>query len=576
MVMMNNVWETRCNAGESLPEDLPALAERLEISPFLAALLWKRGICGLKNMGWFLDPGLRFLPALKDWPGLLDTAAFIGRAVLEGKKLVVWGDYDVDGITSSVLVADFFRLHGFTIRVHIPDRLGEGYGLNNPDLEMLAAEKADLLLTVDCGITNFAEIKRAKELGLTVIISDHHLPEATLPEADRICATTVGQCPCPHLAGVGVAFMLMAGVNQFFADQGRQKIDIRPLLDLVALGTLADVSDLSGVNRILVKNGLLVLAEARRPGISALKTSCNKAANAALTTEQVIFNLAPRINAAGRMGHSEVALQLLLTQDRSVAASCARELEVLNTERRSTEDSITQEAREQAKRFVQSGSAGLVLYQPQWHVGVIGIVASRMVEEFQRPTIILCNSHENIKGSGRSVAGFDLHAALGDCADLFIGYGGHKMAAGLSINYENLTLFRERFDETVRKTLGNKATPQKIKIDGELSMPESIDLTMIKELELLQPFGPGNEAPVFVSPPLYVREARKLGQSLYILDVVDKQSGLSAKAKIWRSKTDQPFSSKGRLVRLAYFPGIDRYNGPDNVELQVKDWILME
>jgi single-stranded-DNA-specific exonuclease len=573
---VNKVWEPRYDVTANLPEELPDLAGRLEISLFLAGLLWKRGIRGLEKMSLFLDPGLRYLPPLGDWPGLLETAAFLGKNVLDGKKLVVWGDYDVDGITSAVLVADFFRQHGFSVRTHIPNRLSDGYGLNNQDLETLAAERTDLLLTVDCGISDLAEVKRAKELGLTVIVSDHHLPGPELPEADRICAPTVGECPCPHLAGVGVAFMLMAGVNQFFAGQGLPKIDIRLLLDLVALGTLADVSDLSGINRILVKNGLLVLAEARRPGIAALKASCNKAVNAALTAEQIVFNLTPRINAAGRMGNSQTALNLLLTRDRDEAGACAHTLEQLNSARRSEEDNITQEAREQGLRYVHSGSMGLVLYHPDWHSGIIGIVASRMVDEFKRPTVVLCDNQGKIKGSGRSVEGFDLHASLQRHSDLLLGYGGHKMAAGLSISRENLELFRERFDLTVRQSLGSRAAPSKIKIDGELSMEETIDLTLLKELEMLQPFGSGNETPVFVSPPLYVREVRKCGQCLFILDVVDKASGLSAKAKIWRSKSDQPAYSKGRMVRLAYSPGIDRYNGPDNVELQVKDWVIEE
>jgi single-stranded-DNA-specific exonuclease len=432
------------------------------------------------------------------------------------------------------------------------------------------------VLTVDGGMSNVDEVIRARELGLAGIISDHHRPGEQLPEADRICAPTVGECPCPHLAGVGVAFMLMAGVNHFFSSRGLPKIDIRSLLDLVALGTLADVADLSGINRILVKNGLLVLAEARRPGIAALKTSCNKAVNAALNAGQVVFNLAPRINAAGRMGHSETALKLLFTEDREEAAVCAHALEALNAARRSEEDSITPEAGAQGKSQVQSGRMGLVLYQPHWHAGVIGIVASRMVDEFKRPTVILCDNHENIKGSGRSVEDFDLHAALAECKDLLLGYGGHNMAVGLSLTYENLELFRERFDEAVRRRMGGRAAPPKIKIDGELSMEETVDLTLLKELDMLQPFGAGNETPVFVSPPLYVREVRKHGHSLVVLDVVDKKSGLSAKAKIWRSKSGQPACSKGRMVRLAYSPGIDSYNGPDNVELQVKDWIVEE
>ncbi|MDR2892645.1 MAG: single-stranded-DNA-specific exonuclease RecJ [Deltaproteobacteria bacterium] len=551
--------------------DLEDLARRLEISPFLAGLLWRRGLRGFEEMNRFLDPGLRYLPSLDDWPGLKDLAARIGAGVLAGKKLLVWGDYDVDGITATALVVDFFRQHGIEVSGHIPDRMGEGYGLNVPDLELLAGQGCKMLLTVDCGICDLAEVGRAKELGLEVFVSDHHLPGEELPEADGICAPTVGDCPSPHLAGVGVAFMLMAAVNLYLEQQGRERVDIRNLLDLVALGTLADVANLSGDNRILVKNGLLVLAEARRPGLAALKASSNYAPNAALGAGQVVFTLAPRINAAGRMGRSDVALRMLLTENRDEAASCAAALESMNAQRRSEEDLIIREAREQAARFVKSGSLGLVLYQPDWHMGVIGIVASRVVEEFHRPTIILCNNHERIKGSGRSVEDFDLHAALGECADLFLSFGGHKMAAGLTIAYENLAPFRERFDAEVRKSFGDRPPPTKIKTDGELSMTQIMDFTLLKELEMLQPFGLGNAEPVFVSPPLLLREVRNR-PGLSILDVLDEESGISAKAKIWRPREDLPQSSKGRRLRLAFSPRIDRYNGAANVEIRVRDW----
>ncbi|MDR1124646.1 MAG: single-stranded-DNA-specific exonuclease RecJ [Deltaproteobacteria bacterium] len=573
--MHNTIWETRYREDEKPPDDLPALAEKLEISPFLASLLWKRGLRSLEDMNLFLDPGLRLLPPLETWPVLAGLAERLGGGLLAGKKLVVWGDYDVDGITSVALVVDFLRRHGLTARPHIPDRMGEGYGLNMPDLEMLAAEGCNLLLTVDCGICDLAEVKRARELGFEVIVSDHHLPGPDLPEADGICAATVEGCPSPHLAGVGVAFILMAAVNSYLVKRGRERVDIRSLLDLVALGTLADVSNLAGHNRILVKNGLLILGEARRPGVAALKAAGNLAPNAALGAGQVVFTLAPRINAAGRMGKSEVALRLLLTDDRDEAAACAAELETLNAERRSQEDLILREAREQALRFVQSGAMGLVLYQPDWHMGVIGIVASRMVEEFHRPTVILCNNHDRIKGSGRSLDGFDLHAALGRCEDLFLGYGGHKMAAGLTMCYAKLQLFRERFDRTVREGLGDSPQPQRIKTDGALSVPETLNFTLLKELELLQPFGLGNPEPVFVSPPLRVRDVR-IRPSLYILDLVDDATGLSLKAKIWRPRAELPSNSRGRKLRLAYSPRIDRYNGAANVDIRVRDWLMVE
>lgn len=572
---MHYVWVSRYEDNSAPPPVLREWGEQLYISPFLAELLWKRGARSLEDMSLFLNPGLKNLAALDQWPGLMQGAELIARAVLEGKKIAVWGDYDVDGITATALVTDYLRRHGVEVRPHIPSRMGEGYGLNLPDLEMLAAEGVELVLTVDCGICDHAEVEAARALGITMIVSDHHLPAESLPEADAVCAPTIADCPCPHLAGVGVAFMLMGGVGSILAEHGYARVDLRQMLDLVALGTLADVSNLAGQNRILVKNGLLALAEARRPGLAALKSVCNYTPTASLGASQVVFTLCPRINAAGRLGQSDVALRLLLTEDREEAYRLAADLDAMNTRRRGEEESIQREAREQAAAQAAAGRMGLVLYQPHWHMGVIGIVASRIVEEFNRPAIILCNHGEKIKGSGRSVEGFDLHAALSECADHFLTFGGHKMAAGLSIMPEELQPFHDRFDAIARKSLGQTPRSIRIRTDGELSISRTVEPTLLRELDMLQPFGLGNAEPVFVSPPLRIRDL-KIRQGLSILDVTDEESGITLKAKIWRPKEDLPYSCKGRRICLAYSPRLDRYNGVTSVELRVRDWQLVD
>ncbi len=572
---MHNLWVPRYGEDVCPPSNLENWARHLYISPFLADLLWKRGARSLEQMEFFLNPGLRHLAPLEDWPGLPEAAELIVHAILTHKKIAVWGDYDVDGITATALVVDFLRKHNITATPHIPNRMSEGYGLNAPDLQMLAEDGVELIITVDCGICDYEEIKIARALGMQVVISDHHLPSFPLPEADAICAPTIGECPCPHLSGVGMAFMLMAGVGKILSENGFAKVDIRSLLDLVALGTLADVSNLSGQNRILVKNGLLALAEAKRPGIAALKAICNYAPNANLGAGQVVFTLCPRINAAGRMGKSEVALGLMLTNDRDEAARLAAELDALNTRRRGEEDAIQKEAQNQALEQVVSGRVGLVLYQPHWHMGVIGIVASRVVEEFNRPAIILCNHGDKIKGSGRSIDGFDLHGALIDCSSLFFGFGGHKMAAGLTLAPENLQEFRSRFDALAKEKLGHAPPTIEIKTDGELSVSDSINQTLLKELEMLQPFGLGNAEPIFTSPPLLIRDVR-IRPGLFVLDVMDESTGITVKAKLWRPKVELPPHSKGKRLRLAYSPRLDRYNGVASVELRVRDWYLVE
>jgi single-stranded-DNA-specific exonuclease len=564
------LWKFRSDTTPPLPEDLHAWAERLEVSPLLARLLWQRGQHDIEAMRAFLNPSLRALSPLEDWPGLSTAADIVANGLLQGKKLCVWGDYDVDGITSTALVLDFLSRYGFAAEAHIPNRLTEGYGLNLPGVSRLAGEGVSLLLTVDCGISDMEAVLRAKELGMTVVISDHHLPGEQLPPADAIVNPRLADCPCESLAGVGVAFLLMAAVNVIFTRQGRTRVDMRDFLDLVALGTLADVVDLNGQNRILVKNGLLKIAEAGRVGVAALKAACNFSPTAMLGAGQVVFTLAPRINAAGRLGCSKAALDLLLTADRREAATLAAELSRLNAERRDEEERILTEAQAQATMQVEAGRMGLVLHSRDWHPGVIGIVASRVVEALHRPCVVLSSVGSFLKGSGRSLPGFDLHGAFTACADMLIGFGGHKMAAGLSLFPEQLEAFRTRFDALVASGLGSEPAEAECSIDAELSFAEA-DFHLLKELEMLQPFGMGNAEPVFSSPPVRVKAMR--GRPGFMqLGLEDEQSGLSLTAKAWRHLADMPLTLTGRRIRVAYTPRIDRYNGAATIELRLKDW----
>ncbi|MDL2210271.1 single-stranded-DNA-specific exonuclease RecJ [Desulfovibrio sp. OttesenSCG-928-O18] len=565
-------WPSRYSGP--LPDDgtLRRFAERLEISPSFASLLWRRGFTTLDGMSLFLAPNLRNLTPLSEWPDFTAGAETLAKALEEGRSMLVWGDYDVDGITSTALVKDFMAFHGITVRHHIPSRLKAGYGLNTAVIEELAKEGVSLLLTVDCGISDLEQIARAKELGMTVVISDHHLPGEELPKADAICNPRLGPCPCPALAGVGVAFLLMAALNVLFAEKTGKKADMRNYLDLVALGTLADVVELTGQNRILAKNGLLTIAEGRRPGIAALKSVCNQSPTAALEAGQVVYMLAPRINAAGRMGQSDIAVTLMLTQDRDEAARLAAELDSLNLARREEEKEIMAEALKQAEEQAEAGRMGLVLHAPHWHPGIIGIVASRIVETLHRPAVVLCTERGAIKGSGRSVADFDLHAALTACSDLFIAFGGHRQAAGVTLAEENLTVFADRFNTLAAEGLGGEPAPPAVSIDAELAFDQAVDFTFLKELELLHPFGPGNPEPVFLSPPVTVKSVQTRGGGLNLTEFTHTETGVTLRGKTWRAHAALPQSMKGKTVRLAYTPHIDRYNGVASVELKLRAW----
>lgn len=567
-------WIFRRELVPPMPESLSVWARRLEISELLVCFLWQRGLHDLESMKIFLNPSLRGLAPLDAWPGLHTAAVALAKGLLEGKKLCVWGDYDVDGITATALVLDFLARHGFEALHYIPNRLSEGYGLNRDVISRLAAEGVGILLTVDCGISDMEAVAHAKSLGMTVIVTDHHLPATEVPEADGLVNPRLLSCPCPSLAGVGVAFLLMAATNNELHAAGKPKVDVRVLLDLVALGTLADVVELGGQNRILVKNGLLKIAEGRRVGIAALKSACNFSPTATLGAGQVVFTLAPRINAAGRLGSSEAALELMLTTSRRRAADLASELSRLNAERRDEEERILQDAMLQAKKQAEAGSMGLVLHSPAWHPGIIGIVASRVVECLNRPTVVLSTVDTFLKGSGRSVAGFDMHTAFGLCADLFLSFGGHKMAAGISLLPEHLEDFRRRFDALAAGGLGSTPQETECRIDYELNFAQT-DFDLLKELEMLQPFGMGNAEPVFASPPVRVKNMRGR-PGFMLLDLEDESSGITLSAKAWRSLADMPASLKGKYIRIAYTPRIDRYNGAASIELRMKDWKMAD
>ena len=567
-----HVWEPRSTAGAPDSELLACYAERLDVSSVFAELLWQRGFTTLEAMDLFLAPNLRNLAPLEAWPDLTAAADVLYAALKKGKTMLVWGDYDVDGITATALVKDFMAVHGYDARHYIPSRLQSGYGLDKTKIEEFAAEGVSLLLTVDCGITDIAEIARAKELGMTVVVSDHHLPAETLPPADAICNPRIGESPCPALAGVGVAFMLMAALNVRLAEDGLPRADMRDSLDLVALGTLADVVDLGGQNRILTKNGLLTIASGKRPGIAALKSVSNQSPTATLEAGQIVYMLAPRINAAGRLGQSDIALSLLLTRDRDEAARLASELDTLNCARREEEKEIMAEALAQATKQAEEGRMGLVLHKPHWHPGIIGIVASRIVEALHRPAIVLCTDRGSIKGSGRSVASFDLHAALCECSDLFIAFGGHPQAAGVTLAEKNLEAFASLFNTLAARSMGNNAAPPVVRYDAVLPFAQAADFSFLKELELLHPFGPGNPEPVFISPPVRVNSVQMRNGGLNLTEFTDETSRMRLRGKTWREYATVPHSMKGKNVRLAYTPHIDRYSGAATIELKLRAW----
>ena len=361
----------------------------------------------------------------------------------------------------------------------------------------------------------------------------------------------------------------MAAVNAALAPHTGRRFKMDRVLDLVALGTLADVMRLGGQNRILVRGGLDKLAEAARPGIAALKTVSGSDAAARLNAGQVVFRLAPRINAAGRMGAADTALRLLRSKDHVEALRLARHLDALNTQRREEEERIWAAAREQARRQLeQRQRPALVLYGGDWHPGIVGIVASRIVEEFYRPTIILCDDNNMMKGSGRSIREFDLYAGLQKTAHVLAGFGGHKLAAGVRLEPNQLERFREAFEQVVADELGGQPLTPALLLECELDFQQASDSAFLQELELMQPFGAGNAEPVFASPELTVVDRSPLGYSgdHVRLRLKDSASGITLMAKGWNMATAFPPSSVGSRIRVDY------YRGVASIDVGIKDW----
>lgn len=555
-----------------IPSSIAQLAEDLEISTLIAEILWSRGLQSPEALDAFLSPGLGRLMNPSLIAGLDQAAQLIAQAVQEGQKIAIWGDYDVDGITSTALLKSFFSCCGVETLHHLPNRLKEGYGVNAAGVEHLAEQGAQLLITVDCGIGDHEAVARARELGLTVVVTDHHLPSSSLPAAHAICDPQLeDSCTESHiLAGVGVAFMVVVRLRRLL---NRMDVDIRELLDFVALGTIADVVPLTGQNRILVKNGLLLINEAKRPGIAALKIVSNYEPCAELGAGQIGFNLAPRINAAGRLGDPEKALTLLLADTLDEAMPYARELDMANTERRRQEAEIAEQAMEQAE--TQAHRPSLVLYAEHWHPGIIGIVASRIAEKYYRPTLILCDSGEAgvIKGSGRSISEFNLHGGLSQLAHMFLGFGGHRQAAGLSLRKENLEALRDAFDTVVVESLGAEPLQPSIKVDRPLAFAQ-IDYTLLRELEMLQPFGLGNPEPVFTSAPVLVKDCCLFGREREHVkfSLADAATGATLGAKAWRMGNMVEKSYKGSTMNFAFTPKIDTFTGVPRIELRIRDW----
>lgn len=462
----------------------------------MSVVLLNRGIDSEEKLKSYLTKSLGGIYNPMLFPQMETACERVKKAIAEGEKIVVYGDYDVDGITSSALLLQFLREMGANAEYYIPDRMKEGYGLNVMAVNRIAKGGAGLLITVDCGITSVGEVELAKALKMDVIVTDHHTCKEKLPAALAVINPKVPGCgyPFKELAGVGVAFKFVMALAKSMGKNAREYFD--KYAELAAIGTIADVVALKEENRIIVDRGLKQLAATHRPGLKAVM-SLTGMDTRTLTSTAAAFILAPRLNAAGRMGSASTAAELILTENADTAQLLAAELDETNKQRQLTEQKIYKEALELLQADADFYNKRIIVLKKEgWHHGVIGIAAARLCERFYRPCILLGAENGKCKGSGRSVEGFNLFDALSECDELLTAFGGHALAAGLSLDEKDFEEFSSRINKYASKVLAAEKLVRSIDIDCSVP-PEYITLGNARLLERLEPYGEGNEKPVF-------------------------------------------------------------------------------
>lgn len=575
---MHRIWRIAPH-DESLVRDFNT---RLRISPLLAQVIVARGCRTADAATAFLAKKLSDLHDPEKLPGASLAADRIVAAVQAGRRITVYGDYDVDGVTSTSLLWHCLQMTGATVDYYIPSRLEEGYGLNCEAIRQLHAEDPTrLVVTVDCGITSVTEAALARELGLELIITDHHQFADTLP-ADTVLVhpRLPGGYPFGELCGVGVAFKLAWAICARLGDGKRASPKMREFLlgaiGLTAIGTIADVVPLVDENRILVHFGLASLVERATPGLKALLKVCGLTDRTALQSEDVGFGIGPRINAAGRLGQARLAVELLTTSDTERATALASYLDELNKNRQTVERKMLKQAKELvAQRPEWQDQRALVLAHEEWHPGVIGIVASRVAEHFQRPAIMISIHGVNglAQGSGRSFAGFNLHEGLTACRHLLVGYGGHHAAAGLKINPTGIDDFRLAFSQFVAEHHSVKPGESELAVDAEVRLGD-LNIRSITDLERLGPFGAHNPRPVFVASGVQlVNPPKKMGEgerhlSIHVRQFGDAMRGVAFGKADWADEMNETNGT----INICFQPTINRFQGRERVEFQLLDW----
>jgi single-stranded-DNA-specific exonuclease len=578
-------WQFGEGTGRDAVQHGARLASVLGIPAPVGRVLWARGYREPSQAERFLEPRFEHLPNPFELKGIEAAVSRLQRALAQGERVCVYGDYDVDGVTSTALLVSVLRKLGGNVEFYVPHRLVEGYGLNVRALEKIAARGTRLVVSADCGVTAVAEIDAAAKLGLDVVVIDHHTASQDLPRALAILNPHQPGCTFPgrELAAVGVAFHLLLALRKRLREAGwfasRPEPNLREVLDLVALGTIADVVPLTGPNRVLVHFGLKELARGARVGVLALKSVAQLAGE--VTAGDVGFKLGPRINAAGRLDDASVGVRLLLSEDLREARALAEQLDRANAERQDLQVRIASEAIAHAEKLgPPEARRTLVVSSSGWHVGVVGIVAARLVERFHRPALVIAEEGGVAKGSGRSVEGFHLYDALARCAHHLTKFGGHKHAAGVTLDTGRISDFAQALEAEGREALDPAQLSARLRIDAELH-PREVRMELASQLRRLAPFGAGNPEPVFFCRELAAHEVRLLrdkkgtGPGHLKLRLGEAGPRVSEEESIALEAIGFNLGGTvlavGTRLEAAFQLTVDSWNGSERLQLKVKD-----
>ena len=573
---------------EDISEDqLKKTARDLGLPENIARILALRGFSDIQQVKDFLAPSLHQLPRPNLMKGMGAAVAILLDALKFQKPVTVFGDFDADGVTSTAVLSLFFRDLGVRLQTYIPDRMREGYGLNSGAVRKIHDNnrqqwgEAGILLTADCGISDADCVNEAQKLGFKVIITDHHKPPEKLPKADAILNPLQPGCsfPCKDLAGVGVAFYLILGVRTELMTKGHWPEDkipnLKSYMDLVAIGTVADQVSITGCNRIIVKAGLEILSQVNRVGVQKLLDNA-RSNGQGVTVEDIAYRLAPRINAVGRIGSAHKAVKLMTTSSLEEAQQYAAELERANNTRKSIEADIFTEAIHMVSPEILEAANSLVLYKNDWHQGVLGIVASRLSDQFHRPTILLtdCLQEENgetlelVKGSGRSIEGIDIHAAVSSCQEILQRFGGHAGAVGLTLPARDIEPFRQQFDASIGAQSGKYTLTPTLFIDMQTSLNELADQEFLAAYTSLAPFGSGNPEPVFCMKSQKLSNTRLVGTNHLRFSVMENGKLING---IGFGFGDLLAASLESPMDLAFTLRLNSYMGQEKWELSLVD-----